>query len=156
MNGLRTLLRVPRSRFGVVLLAALLGTGCGGGKGEVSGTVTYQGKPLPLGTVTFMGTDNQSVGAAAITEGKYAMAKVPAGPVKIIVAVPPYSEDPRPRRQRKHFGKEPPKDVPASQAAPPPKFAPRFVIPEKYANPDQSGLTYTVQPGNQMHNIELE
>jgi hypothetical protein len=147
------LLRVPPSRLGVVLLAALLGTGCGGAKSEVSGTVTYQGKPLPLGTVTFIGADNQAVGSSAITGGKYAMAKLPAGPVKIIVTVPPYSEFPG--RRGKHVSPE--KQAPKDEEPPsPPKRVPRVVIPEKYGNPDESGLTYTVQPGPQEHNIELE
>jgi hypothetical protein len=32
----------------------------------------------------------------------------------------------------------------------------RLNVPAKYGLPDQSGLTYTVQPGSQDHNIDLE
>ena len=44
----------------------LLCLGCGGSKGEVSGKVTYRGKPLPSGAVTFFGPGDQMVGSASI------------------------------------------------------------------------------------------
>ena len=45
----------PR-RAGLLAAAALLAAGCGG-VGDVSGTVTYQGKPVVTGSVTFYGPD---------------------------------------------------------------------------------------------------
>jgi hypothetical protein len=52
-------------------------TGCGGDRGPeravVSGTVSYNGKPVPEGMVRFMpGADSQApIAGATITDGKY-------------------------------------------------------------------------------------
>lgn len=114
-------------------------SGCGAGGASVSGTITYQGKPLPTGAVTFSGGENGSVTVSSpISNGKYSMSEVPVGPVKISVTTPPPSPPPPP-------------GTPA--AAPPTETIP---IPQKYAIADQSGLTYTVKSGTQTHDINLE
>ena len=46
----------PRHTALPLLLGVLL-TGCGSGQEEVSGTVRYKGKPLPFGTIQFLGSD---------------------------------------------------------------------------------------------------
>lgn len=133
-----------KSRFGVGLALTVLvvaGCGCGGRKGEVSGTVSYRGQPLPVGTVTFFGKDNQNVGSSAISEGKYKVSQVPPGSVKITVATPP------PPGRTAGNAPPPPKDMPAPIAS--------IAIPPKYSSPDQSGLTYEVKSGSQAHPIDL-
>jgi hypothetical protein len=123
----------------LVLLAAI---GCGGNQneGEVSGTVTYQGKPLPIGTVSFLGSSNQGLASSAIYGGKYKMpVKVPVGLVKITVTTPRN----RPKIVLKFNN---PSGNPVSVIA----------IPAKYGSADQSGLTYTVKPGANTYNIELQ
>src|SRR5262245_50664021 len=67
-----------------VLLVALVCIGCVRPTGEISGTVTYRGKPLPSGTVTCLDVNNQALGSSAISQGSYSIARVPVGPVKII------------------------------------------------------------------------
>jgi hypothetical protein len=164
MNKFLASLRMARRSLWVVLLAGLVGSGCGGGKGEVSGTVTYQGKPVTIGTVTFLDANtNQALASSAIIRGKYAMAKVPAGLVKVLVTVPP---PPPPGGERirlslKKVKEEQKKKATLKDSAPPPDESggqpvPQFTIPAKYGSPDQSGLTYTVRPGAQQHDIELE
>lgn len=115
--------------------------GCGKRSAQVSGTVKYQGKELPSGNVTFFDDKNQVVGSASITDGKYKIPQVPPGPVKITVTTPP------PVNQMANRAPAPPKDMP-----PPPAS---IAIPQKYGNPEQSGLTYDVKPGSQDHPIDL-
>lgn len=63
--------------LGVLLLTMLLGCGApeGPAKFDVSGNVTYQGKPVPTGTVTFYpNTEKGTSGPTAqakIVDGKY-------------------------------------------------------------------------------------
>jgi len=158
-------LRIPRYSLGIVLLAILTVLGCAGRRSEVSGTVTYQGKPLEIGTVTFLDNNKLVLGSGAISDGKYSIAKLPSGPVKIVVTTPPQIPAnvrarsapagktlPKGKQmaEEKHLSPEELNALPRGGRLPP-----HVIIPEKYANPDESGLSYTVRPGNQEHNIEL-
>jgi hypothetical protein len=70
---------------GFVALAVLLVTsasGCGGGKGNVSGEVTVGGKPLPMGIITFTPATGSAV-SAEIVDGKYNAVGVPVGTVNV-------------------------------------------------------------------------
>jgi hypothetical protein len=140
--------RSPQRRRPLVFLVVLAVIGCGGNKneGQVSGTVTYQGNPLPIGSVSFLDSNNQWLASAPIAKGWYVMpVKVPVGPVKITVTTPGSSSGesgrPRPIVARKKKVGEPLSVV---------------SIPAKYGSADQSGLTYTVQPGSQTHDIDLQ
>jgi hypothetical protein len=135
---------IPRRRIWLVLLAMLFSLGCGQGpRGDISGKVTYRGKPLPLASsVTFLNVENNQVGSSMISaEGTYSMANVPAGPVRITVVTPPPLKGAGRRKGRK-------------KGAPPPP--PPMVVPVKYGDPNQSGLTYTVEPGKQEFDIDLK
>jgi hypothetical protein len=152
---------IPRRRIWLVGPVILLSLGCGGGpKGDVSGKVTYLGKPLPGGAVTFFGAENRVVGSSSVSaEGDYSMVKVPAGPVKITVTVMDvpvqFSKD-----KGNIAGKVPSPPEGANPELPkwkPQQRSPNPVsIPAKYKMPDQSGLTYTVQPGKQEYSIDLK
>ncbi|MFN3151761.1 hypothetical protein [Bremerella sp.] len=66
---------------GILAVATLLLTGCGAEKASnvfsVSGNITYDGKPIPKGNISFApdaSRNNQGPGASAeINDGKYAM-----------------------------------------------------------------------------------
>jgi hypothetical protein len=126
-----------------VLSLVAAGMGCGGGKsgGKVSGTVKYQGTPLPSGTVTFFDAKKQIVGSATIQNGSYTMEGVPPGKMMVSVTTPP-AVMPNPNHP-------PPRGRP--DATP----LPVVPIPAQYGNPEQSGLTYDVNPGTQDFPIEL-
>src|SRR6516165_7184488 len=79
----------PRTRCGSVLLVSLLicslAAGCGKPKGSVSGKVTYQGKPLTAGMVTFSPEKGAAVNSPIDGEGNYRVENVPVGTAKISV-----------------------------------------------------------------------
>jgi len=99
------------SALGCVLSLALVG--CGGGGSSVSGKVTYQGKEVDGGSVTFtpVAADSaKNVGKPAggkVENGKYKLADpLAAGKVRVTYTAPqasfPEGKDPKP-------GDEPPK-----------------------------------------------
>jgi hypothetical protein len=73
---------------------------------------------------------------------KYSLTRAPAGTVTTIVSTPP-----RPNR-----GNVPP----PPRGKPPPEATPQVQLPTRYADHDGSGLTYTVQPGEQEHDVRIE
>lgn len=135
--------------FPLVLMILPLATGCGGeAKGTVSGKVTYQGKPLPGGFVTFVPDNGAPVHTDIQSDGTYHIDKAPLGPVKI--SVQPKSEQEamqssRMPRDAKGYGK--------FQSA---MTETKSSIPPKYGTPNESGLTYTVVKGPQQHDIDLK
>jgi len=147
----------------LVLGWLILSVGCGPNykaRGTVKGKVTFANTPLTTGSVTFHGKDNITGSATIDKEGNYVMNDAPLGDVKITVTVP--------KMPAGGIGKW--KGVPKSDKDGKPiepggsgKSIPimgdmpsRIVpIPEKYASPDTSGLTYTVAKGEQTHNLSL-
>jgi hypothetical protein len=136
------------------LLPLLAGTaGCGSPK--VSGKITYKGEPLHTGKVMITAA-NGWVGASLINEdGTYSIPNVPPGPAKI--AVDTQYSDPVPlspaARQHKKRPPPPPEamKVPSGLTIHPP-----VKIPDKYKQPETSGLTLEVTGGRQTFDINLE
>jgi hypothetical protein len=63
---------------GLALLACLAGCGRGGGMAAISGTVSYDGKPLEKGLISFVPIDGKGPTAAApVTDGKYSVKVAP-------------------------------------------------------------------------------
>jgi hypothetical protein len=129
----------------------LLLLGCAGGSkiemAEVSGKVLYKGKPLTGGLITFI-SEKGAVPATDVIEenGQYKIS-APVGDVKIAV-------DNRMLEKKPHKGPilKRPDENPGAKT---PKGT-YVAIPEKYASPDKSGLTYKVVPGSQTYDIPLE
>src|SRR5438105_417363 len=80
-----------RPKAGLVFLLLLAIPGCGGGRTTttVTGTVSYQGKPLPVGTVRFYGSNDQVASGLIGDDGSYEAKDVPLGLVKVAVTTPP-------------------------------------------------------------------
>jgi hypothetical protein len=142
--------RKPRGLVLPILLLVLpLATGCGGqGKATVSGKVIYQGKPLPSGFVTFVPENGAPLHADIQGDGSYRMDRVPVGTVKIGVQ-PKTAQDTLQSSAMPHN----PKDYGKAKSAMTESETP---IPPIYADPNQSGLTYTVTKGSQQHDIDLK
>jgi hypothetical protein len=120
----------------VVLLA-----GCGSSSSTVSGTITFDGKPLNSGFVLFQPSQGTVQSANIQPDGTYTVGQLGLGIAKISITVPP-----------------PPSRVPDGVSADPPEaFDLKSVfIPRKYGDVATSGLTYEVKPGSQTHDIQLQ
>jgi len=144
---------------GVVLLVVLPAlVGCGKRTGVVTGKVTYQNQPLTSGAVIFHGTDGRVDSGAIDSEGRYTIPQAPIGPARVTVQVGQSGPVPRvsgPGRTAaaKHPGDAKAGTHPSKAGAPQGK---PLVIPPKYQDPTQSGLTWTVTGGNQTYDIKLE
>jgi len=133
---------MPRSLwiFPPALLAVFL-AGCGSDMASVSGTVTYDGKPLDTGTVGFFPVGPGPAGYGSIQpDGSFRIrtgqqAGLPPGEYRITVQATGPIPEPTPENL------EP---------------VPESIIPERYGNPDQSGLTFTVEPGSNQVPIALK
>ena len=126
-------------------LLASAAVGCAG-RGNVSGKVSYQGKPLVWGTVQFEGSDGVVKHGNIQPDGTYTVEGVATGPAKLAVSsVNPQSSDFQPI-QREGMPPRPPR----------PEVKGWFRIPNKYETTFNSGLTYTVQRGNNEFDVKLD
>jgi hypothetical protein len=128
----------------LVLLAAL---GCSSGSATVSGKVTYKGEPLPAGSVAIYGANGRVQSGPIAGDGTYTIAKAPVGDVKMTVVTP----NPSPETRQGKRGRDPIKHPGAADAAPI-KVVP---IPDRYKEPDKSGLNFTLKSGEQTINLDL-
>jgi hypothetical protein len=144
--------------------ATVLLLGCGGGKGDITGEVTYKGEPISVGRITFLSqVGNNEVKSAHIIRGKYTITGFPAGSVRISIESfePPEKDilentkkvDISAAGRMKEFMKGPPPELIEMASGPPLKFVP---IPLSYANPESSNLTYEVKRGAQTFDIPLK
>jgi hypothetical protein len=162
MGRLPFSLRVLAS-LGPALLLALASSGCGPGHGRVTGTVTYRGKPVVVGTVLIVGSDGIPAYGNVGEDGTYVIARVPTGAAQVAVN----SLDPvvaarwKDRKAGLRGALLPPrvkdKKVVLPQPEPPPPGDRKgwFPIPEQYGNPRTSGLTCDVKRGANTCNLEL-
>jgi hypothetical protein len=152
MNRRPVLRLVPLCAAGLLALA-----GCGGDKGTLSGKVTYQGKPVVLGYVSVIASDNVQYAGPINSDGSYSIPNVPGGPVKIAVSSPnPGAKPGSPaaagegRKVKGGTG-----DLPGEEAGPPGAAPAGWVaLPEKYADPQTSGLANSVR-GDTVINLDL-
>jgi len=133
----------------------LVGCGGGGGKGTVSGKVTYKGTPLKGGRVAFLTSNKQNAVAEIGEDGSYTAINVAPGPAKISVSTSYLKENPLGRvRNQPPKGQQAPEGYQMSSGGTDVK---RYVkIPDQYESADTSGLTYDVKSGNQTHDIDLK
>ena len=156
-------LLVRSATIGFSIAVLCLAGGCGPdykARGMVKGKVTYNKKSLTTGTVMFYAASNNITSSAAIdTEGNYVMDDAPLGEVKITVtvtALPPgkgmkYGPG---KAAAEGESKDPTgvlESIPIMGKMP----ATVLRIDEKYSKPDTSGLSFTVEKGEQTHNLEL-
>ena len=126
----------------VCLLAIGLLAGCSGGVGlgEVSGTVTYDGKPVELGSISFIPIDgNGPSGGGAITDGKYMAQKVPVGAAKVRISGAKVTG-----KMKMSYDSNSPLVTTSTE-----------MLPSKYSDAKETELRYDVQPGSQIKNFEL-
>jgi hypothetical protein len=85
---MRPMNSVPRIGAGCVAVLILCLAGCGAGDGlvDISGAVTYSGRPIQRGAITLIPSDgNGPTAAAAIVDGRYFL-KVCPGAKRVEIA----------------------------------------------------------------------
>lgn len=139
--------------------AALVG--CGVPRSNVSGTVSYKGKPLTAGTIILMASDNKTHPVDIGPAGKYQAAGVARGKVRVAVIVEGQRIAPRPdpvKGRDPVGGKEAKADdakgmarlkEAVSNLAPSP-------IPAHYADAGKSGLEFDLKDPEQDYSPDLK
>jgi hypothetical protein len=134
--------RVLRRRAAGILAALVSLPGClAAPQGDVEGKVRLDGRDVPSGIVTFAGSDGTVV-SAVVHDGSYKVVGVAVGEAKISIT--------------DHNPHAPAGLLNTSGSRRPPGETAVLVIPERYARPDSSGLTFRVEKGTQKHDIELQ
>jgi hypothetical protein len=135
-------------------------------QGTITGKVTYQGKPLPSGTVTFVPEQGGHAVTSDIHDGVYKVLKIAPGPAKIAVSIPSRPAEvvsfiqkmqpPSPEMKDKKPPATSPPAVSPKAVSPKSARAPKAAsFPTKFTDPNTSGLTYTVISGSQVFDIDL-
>jgi hypothetical protein len=147
--------------FGILAISL----GCGPNykaRATVKGKVTFGNKTLTSGTVMFYGKQNLTGQASIDKNGNYEMKDAPIGDVKVTVTV---QKPPEGGIGRMKMG--PAVGAVKDSKSVAPDGSGRSIsimgemptevvlIPEKYSQPDTSGLTYKVEKGEHVHNILL-
>jgi hypothetical protein len=138
------------------MLVGVVFAGCSGGKGTVTGKVTYKGTILKGGNIVFMSTaGKQSISCRINEDGTYKAEGVPAGPVKILVETD--SIKPQPEQGPRTYSPPPgQKGGGEGYMMGMADNSKNYVeIPAMYNDPDKTDQTYTVTTGKQEKNIEL-
>ena len=132
--------------FVATTLVATLPIACGPGgpeKASVSGKVTYQGKPVPKGTISFVpvSTTGRSATGAIQPDGSYTL----------------QTETPRDGAQLgDYFVTISAHDEPILDYTPQKPVKPQLLAPAKYENPKTSDLKETVKSGSNTFNFDLK
>ena len=156
--------RCARACGGLVfLLVLMLAAGCGSGakaRAVVKGKVSIGDKQLTVGNVFFHGANNVMANGTIDKNGNYEIPDAPLGDVKISVTVPKVSPMMLAKMNAMRKGMPEAKSVDPSGSGKSISIMgdmPEHVvpIPDKYASPETSGLTYTVQPGEQTKDLPL-
>jgi hypothetical protein len=142
-------------RIPFMTMLALGAVGCGGSNAKVEGTVTYQGRPLVLGSVMLFANNDASRVGGINSDGTFSVEGLSAGTYRI--AVTSVERKKKKKLQRTNTG-EPISEEPSSNsdegktAASTPGW---FPIPERYGNVDESGLSVSVGKGTLQFDIKL-
>lgn len=144
--------RVPVRTACFAVGAALLASGCGAPRtSTVVGTVTFLGEPVAGGSVVVYCADKQIARGIIGPDGTYAIPNVPPGTAVVTVQAP----------SRVPEGLQIKQNLPPSQGGPVvpsggPVGAPRAAIPPRFALPEESGLSVTVDRAHVTYDIDLK
>jgi Polysaccharide lyase family 4, domain II len=129
-------------------LLLITGSGCAAQSARVQGTVTFQGKPVVVGSVTLMSAEGKPFQADIQSDGTWSIQNVPMGTYRVAV----FSTDKsRPASSREAAADDDTRKK-RPQRPPPPGW---FPIPGKYALLEESGLSLTVDRMEVTYDIQL-
>lgn len=144
-----------------LLCGLVIAAGCSTVKHEtehakVTGQVTYKGKPVTGGRVTFVATEGGWVEGGNIDKNGNYSVNAPVGHVKICVDNSMLNASASGKGTKHETGmKGAGKPRPDAPEAKPPEGT-WMKIPVKYFSAETTDLTYTVQKGDQTYNIDLK
>lgn len=146
--------------LGLALFAAaiLAFAGCAHPTGTVKGKVTYSGKVVKGGSITFVSTEGHpSVSGSIKEDGTYIVEKVPAGSAKVCVETESLNPAKRTSTKFTKYGPPPGQEGPEGFKSGGGEDTKNFVkIPASYSNPETTTLSLTVSSGEQEFNVELK
>ncbi len=147
--------RVSWYEFWILLFVSSIPVGCGRSDdgppmGDVTGTVTYQGKPVPGASILFVPTTRETPAGAAITDsaGKYRLSisgqkqGAVTGSYQVSIALSAPFDGPIPAGMNPEYAKE--------------IYAGKPLIPQRYFSATKSGLTAEVEPGHNTFDFALQ
>jgi hypothetical protein len=130
-----------------LVLIGVMGVTGGARKTEVTGKVTYKGKPVVYGAVILVSPDGLAAAAGPIQpDGTYTVAGMKPGEVRVGVI----SRDPT-AQQRQHNQRWAKITRPVEQASFKAKVDRKkwFSLPPKFEEPETSGVSFTLKGGQQ-------
>ncbi len=139
-------------------LCVTLAVGCGG-KGDISGKVTFKDKTVSSGTVMVVASDSMPYHGNIQEDGTYEIKGVPTGKAKFGVSSPdPRGDKEGPKRGRGAIDLAAKvTDRPIEKTAPPSADAKNwFPIPDQYGNHETSGISHDVTRGANKVDIPLK
>lgn len=142
------------ARWGM-LVAALGAAGCAPSHADVTGSVSYRGRPVVWGTVSVVGADGMTYYGPVRPDGTFAVPGVPVGPARFGVYSPdPYFEPPLPPDVKRRV--EEARRAAAPRDPPKPPKGQWVRLPPKYTDPLTSGLTAEVAGPETVFDLRLE
>jgi hypothetical protein len=114
----------------------------------VKGNVSFDGKPLPGGRVTFLcdGEGRPALSGKISADGSYEISHLPVGHARVAVQTFEPQQKPTPE-----FDPTTGKEVPTDWE----DTGPFVPIPQRYGDPRTSALEHTIAPGRQTFDIRL-
>jgi hypothetical protein len=153
----RLKLRASRLLLAGCLILLTLGTvGCAS-RGDLSGKVSYQGKPLASGSVLLVRAGAIPMTTRIEEDGSYHFTDVPVGEVKLAVFSPDPAQEAEARKkaEEKRLSSSE-KPLPPLPPLPEIDRSKWFAIPIEYRDVEHSGLRITINGGPNSHPIELK
>jgi hypothetical protein len=128
-------------------LLALMVSGCGPSRSDVSGKITHQQKSLAVGSIVIAGGDGSVKSAQINPDGTFLVKDIVVGTITATVTSPDPAE-------KKFVMRKKDAEVPPEKEA---KSDPRwFPIPADYGDFEKSGLTFQLKRGPNTWDIDLK
>jgi hypothetical protein len=145
----------PTRRTSLACLLAAFGSlfaaGCGADTTTLSGTVTFNGRPVTGGSVSLYCADKQIVRGIIDADGRYSIPNVPFGTA--VITVQSHTFVPAGMQLQQKLPESVNSPAPPALAGETAKKA--TPIPPRYSHPEESGLTVDVRSHPATHDIQL-
>ena len=137
-----------QQRLASLFLALATISGCGSRMGDISGTVSFNGEPLPSGRIAFYcNGGDKPVLMSPIEAGTYTITGAPLGPSRVTIETFEMKTTPVPEM----IGSPQPPDQPATTTA-----GKEYVrLPVRYASAETSELTHEILAGTNLKDFDL-